>query len=134
MARFGDDDTVICTRIGKDATRFVRYNGLDTIQVVGHVKEEVRRLNRLGLRKVHVFMDEGGVGGGPVDVLRNDGFPVRGVNFSQRVDDPDRYPAKREEMWGRMVEWLKDGGCLPDDDALKEDLTSPTYTFDIRGP
>lgn len=82
VARFGDDDTVICTRIGKDATRFVRYNGLDTIQVVGHVKEEVRRLNRLGLRKVHVFMDEGGVGGGPVDVLRNDGFPVRGVNVS----------------------------------------------------
>lgn len=133
VARFGDDDTVICTRIGKDATRFLRYNGLDTVQVVGRVKEEVRRLNHLGVRKVYVFMDEGGVGGGPVDILRNDGFPVRGVNFSQSVDDPERYPAKREEMWGRMVEWLKDGGCLPDDDALKEDLTAPTYTFDIRG-
>jgi len=133
VARFGDDDTVICTRIGKDGTRFLRYHGLDTVQVVGRVKEEVRYLRRLGLKKVYVFMDEGGVGGGPVDVLRADGFPVRGVQFAQSVDDPDRFPAKREEMWGRMVEWMKDGGCLPDNKDLEEDLTSPSFTFDIKG-
>lgn len=133
VARFGDDDTVLCTRIGKDATRFLRYHGLDTVQVVGRVKEEVRYLRKLGLKKVYVFMDEGGVGGGPVDVLRADGFPVRGVQFGQSVDDPERFPAKREEMWGRMVEWMKDGGCLPDNKDLEEDLTSPSFTFDIKG-
>jgi hypothetical protein len=133
VARFGDDDTVICTRIGRDATRFVRYNGLSTVQVVGKVKEEVRRLRSLRVPTVYVFMDEGGVGGGPVDMLKEDGFPVRGVNFSQSVDDPEKYPNKREEMWGRMVEWLKDGGCLADDKDLEEDLVSPTYKFDIKG-
>lgn len=133
VARFGDDDTVICTRIGRDATYFRRYNGLSTVQVVGKVKEEVRRLRSLRVPTVHVFMDEGGVGGGPVDMLREDGFPVRGVNFSQSVDDPEKYPNKREEMWGRMVEWLKDGGALPDDKDLEEDLVSPTYKFDIKG-
>lgn len=135
VARFGDDNTVIFTRIGKDARAIPvkTYNGLNTVQVVGKVKEHVRHLREIGVPRVYVFMDEGGVGGGPVDMLKEDGFPVRGVNFSQSVDDPEVYPAKREEMWGRMVEWLKTGGCLPEDTELKEDLISPSYDFNIKG-
>lgn len=135
VARFGDDDTVIFTRIGRDGASIPlkRYHGLDTVQVVGRVKEHVRYLRKsLGVPKVHVFVDEGGVGGGPVDVLREDGFPVRGVNFSESPDDKERYPGKREEMWSRMAEWLKEGS-IPNDRDLKEDLVSPTYEFDVHG-
>lgn len=135
VARFGDDDTVIVTRIGRDAASIPlrRYHGLDTVQVVGKVKEHVAMLRRtMKIPHVYVFIDEGGVGGGPVDILKSDGFPVRGVNFSQSPDDKDKYPGKREEMWDRMAEWLKEG-AIPDDKELVEDLVSPTYQFDVQG-
>ena len=135
VARFGDDDTVIFTRIGKDGCTVApkRYHGLDTVQVVGVVKEHVRYLRKtLRVPKVHIFVDEGGVGGGPVDILKTDGFPVRGVNFSQSPDEKERYPGKREEMWDRMAEWLKEGS-IPMDKELEEDLVGPLYTFDNFG-
>lgn len=134
VARYGDDDTVIATRIGRDGkgVPLKRYNGLKTTEVVARVKEHVRYLRTLGVKRIHIFMDEGGVGGGPVDMLEEDGFPVRGVNFSQKTDDPVVYPNKREEMWGRLAEWLKEG-AIPDDRELEEDLVSPTYKFDVQG-
>ena len=134
IARFGDDDTVIATRIGRDATMpFKRYRKLSTVQVVGKVKEHIRHLRQdYGIKRVYVYMDEGGVGGGPVDILKEDGFPVRGVNFSQKPDDPEFYPNKREELWGRMAKWLEEG-AIANDKELVEDLISPTYTFDVQG-
>lgn len=135
VARFGDDDTVIFTRIGRDGATVPvkRFHGLNTVQVVGQVKEHIRYLRTtLKVPRVHVFVDEGGVGGGPVDILKEDGFPVRGINFAETPDDKDKYPGKREEMWDRMAEWLKEGS-LPDDKELQEDLVSPTYSFDTYG-
>ena len=35
-------------------------------------------------------------------------------------------------MWARMAEWLK-SGAIPDDEALKAELSTPTYGFDSRG-
>jgi len=32
---------------------------------------------------------------------------------------------KRAEMWGKMKQWLKEGGCIPDDQELVDDLTGP---------
>lgn len=134
IARFGDDDTVIATRIGRDATLpFKRYRKLSAVQVVGKVKEHIRHLRQdYGIKRLYVYMDEGGVGGGPVDILKEDGFPVRGVNFSQRPDNPELYPNKREELWGRMAKWLEEG-AIADDKELIEDLISPTYTYDVQG-
>ena len=30
-------------------------------------------------------------------------------------------------MWGDMKQWLKDGGCIPDDEELATELKSPEY-------
>jgi len=32
---------------------------------------------------------------------------------------------KRAEMWGKTKQWLKEGGCIPDDQELADDLTGP---------
>ena len=75
-----------------------------------------------------MHVDEGGVGGGPVDVLQDDGyFEVYGVNFGWSADDPTAYRFKRDEMWGRMKEWIKNKGLLPQDEGLLADLISPEY-------
>lgn len=134
VARFGDDDTVIVTRFGKDATTpFARYHGLSGNRVIALVKAKINELYREGFERVYVFLDEGGLGGAIVDVLRADGFrEVRGVNFGQGADDPELYPFKREEMWARMKKWLE-FGSIPNDQQLLDDLTGIEFEYNIKG-
>lgn len=129
VARYGNDETVIFYRIGRDGRLpFERYRGLSTVEVVSKVKAAIARIRRLGFEEVRVHVDEGGVGGGPVDVLQDDGyFEVYGVNFGWSADDPTAYRFKRDEMWGRMKEWIKNKGLLPQDEGLLADLISPEY-------
>ena len=135
VARFGDDDTVIYTRIGKGYLPIKRFHGLDTVQVVAKVKQHFSELRRIGFPedRIFIFVDEGGVGGGPKDMLRDDGYPVRGVQFGSGADEPQLYDRKREEMWARMKEWLQDGGAIPDDRGLIEDLTAPEFDIKLTG-
>lgn len=134
VARFGDDDTVIATRFGKDGTTpLERFHGLSGDRVIALVKARINALYRQGFERVYVFIDEGGLGGAIVDVLRADGFrEVRGVNFGQSADNPELYPRKREEMWARMRKWLEIG-ALPDDQQLLDDLTGVEFEYDIEG-
>ena len=133
VARYGDDDTVITTRVGRDGTYPIkRFHGLNTVQVVARVKSHINELYNAGFKHVRCFVDEGGVGGGPVDMLKEDGFPVRGVQFGAAADEPSQWNRKREEMWGRMREWLKDGS-IPNDGRLIDDLTSPEFDINLNG-
>ncbi|MDZ7918504.1 hypothetical protein [Rhodoferax sp.] len=83
VARFGDDQSVIRTRVGRDAKSFPpkRYRELDTMQLASRVAEHLDYLKGLGLRTV-VFVDGGGVSAGnggstsPTQV-RGDRGPVR---------------------------------------------------------
>jgi hypothetical protein len=66
VARFGDDQTVIAIRIGRDArsVKFIKLRGMDTMQVAARVVEEAA-----GHRIDAIFVDGGGVGGGVIDRL-----------------------------------------------------------------
>lgn len=129
VARFGDDQSVIRTRIGRDATTWapLRYRELDTMQLASRVAEHVDRLKAIGLRVV-IFVDGGGVGGGVVDRLRQLGYDVIEVQFGGKADDQRKYANKRAEMWGRVKDWLPIG-CLAQDETLATDLTSVEYSF-----
>jgi hypothetical protein len=126
VARFGDDQTVFVFRHGDAVKHIARYRELDTMQVAGHVAEAIAKR-----RPAAVFIDGVGVGGGVVDRLRQLGFVIADVNAGGRATDERVYANRRVEMWGRMRDWLKAGGCLPHDDAaLAADLTGPEYGFD----
>jgi hypothetical protein len=130
VARFGDDQSVIRTRIGRDARSISpkRYRGLDTMQLASRVAEHLTWLKQhWGLRPV-CFVDGGGVGGGVVDRLRQLNHEVIEVQFGGKPDDSRIYLNKRAEMWGRAKEWLKIG-CLEDCEELAVDLTSVEYQF-----
>ena len=77
-----------------------------------------------------IFVDNtGGFGGSVVDSLAL--FPnidVTPIHYSSKAQD-SRYYNKRTEMWVRMRDWIKSGGCLPDDPALAEELTAPRLQF-----
>lgn len=136
VARFGDDQSVIAVRRGRDARTagWVRLREVDTMGLVGRVAEMIR-----DLRPDAVFVDAGGVGGGVVDRLRQLRHPVTGIQFGAKADRGalnavdaagERYANKRAEMWGAMRAWLRAGGAIPDDDALEADLTGVEYGYD----
>src|SRR6185312_3926703 len=51
-----------------------------------------------------------------------------GVGFAARPNDP-RYDNKRTEMYFELVQWIKNGGALPDIPELVAALSQTTYSF-----
>lgn len=129
VARFGGDESVIFTRIGRDGTTVPAkaFRELDTMQLASRVAEHVLHLRTLGLYAV-VFVDGGGVGGGVVDRLRQMDHDVIEVQFGGKADDPRKYFNKRAEMWGRAKDWLTIGS-LPKGETMATDLTGVEYQF-----
>ena len=132
VARFGDDQSVIRTRIGRDATAIPtkRFRELDTMQLASRVAEHIGYVKSLGLKCV-VFVDGGGVGGGVVDRLRQMGHDVIEVQFGGKADDERKYLNKRAEMWGKLKEWLGTG-CLLPDESLTTEITSVEYMYTAK--
>lgn len=129
VARFGDDQSSIATRVGRDARSIPpkKFRGLSTMQLASRVVEHTKELTGLGLRFV-LFVDGGGVGGGVVDRLRQLDFDVIEVQFGGAADDPKKYANKRAEIWGKLRDWLP-YGSIPDDEDFACELTSVEYGF-----
>lgn len=135
VARFGDDETVIVVRRGRDASSvpWVKLRGVDTMGVAAKVMEMVN---------IHkpdaIFVDGGGVGGGVIDRLRMLQQPVIEVQFGGSADRALStlsgqvvYANKRAEMWGYMRDWLP-GGAIPDEAALADQLIGVEYGYVMR--
>ncbi len=112
----GGDYTAIAVRQGRDAVSVKRFKTDDTMAVVGHVIEAIYEF-----RPSMTIIDEGGLGYGILDRLKEQGFKVRGVNFGWKSKTPMRYQNKRTEMWGELRSWLKTAS-IPDDKVLIGDL------------
>lgn len=129
VARFGDDESVIRFRRGRDARSIpaVRYKGVDTMDLANRAAGLIERH-----KPDAVFVDGGGVGGGVVDRLKQMGYRVIEVQSGEAAYDSDKYLNKRAEMWGEMREWLSIG-CIENDAALIDDLTGPEYAVALKG-
>ena len=134
VGRFGDDPSIIYPRCGRDAqSRLVEiYYGDDTMTLAGKVAAAFLRH-----RATICMVDEGGVGGGVVDRLRQLRIPVIGVDFGSKPDgfaaDGVKYANKRAEIWGALREWLETGSIpnilTGENITLVDELTAPTYTM-----
>lgn len=134
VARFGDDQSVIYIRRGRDGRKDkpLKFRGLDTMQVAAKIAE----LNEQ-LRPNAIFIDEGGPGAGVVDRCRYLQLPITGVDFGASADRSQvaasgaiAYANKRAEMWGNMRDWLA-GATIVDDLQLKSELTSVQYGYKL---
>lgn len=133
VARFGDDRSTIYFRAGRSMFKPpIRLSGVDTMTLAAKVAEEARRCNAST-----VNVDEGGIGAGVVDRLRQLNVPVQGVQFGAKplgavhLGEGVKVANRRAEMWAIMREWLKDGQ-IPDDDVLTQDLIGVEYSFDSK--
>ena len=126
-ARFGADSTVIAVRQGRDIIAIKRYKGDDTMETVGRIIECMEEY-----KPVLVNIDEGGLGAGVVDRMKEQRYKVKGVNFANKSKNMMMYGNKRAEMWGDMREWLR-SASIPKDRTLKTDLISPLMKPDSKG-
>lgn len=127
VARFGDDQSVIVKRQGLAAWGLKKFRGLDTMTFSSLVSQEINEWNPDA-----VFIDEPGIGGAVVDRLRQTNHDVIGINTGRQAGKKNHYYNKRAEMWGDMRDWLDSGAAIPNDNELRDDLTSPEYGFDAK--
>jgi hypothetical protein len=118
-ARGGADSTVIVVRQGRDLIAIRRYRGDDTMTTVGRVIDAIEEF-----KPALTVIDEGGLGYGILDRLKEQRYKVRGVNFGWKAKNPVMWGNKRAEMWGDMREWLR-SASIPNDRLLKSDLCGP---------
>lgn len=128
-ARFGDNQTCIARRRGRQCAAIERLRHRDTMHQAGRIALLIREE-----KPARVFLDVGGLGAGIYDRLVELGYGdvVTAVNFGAVAGRPDRYVNKRSEMWGDMKDWLPLAE-LPDDSVLAGELSGPGYRYDSEG-
>lgn len=128
-ARFGDDRAVILVRQMEKVIRKDIFMNLDTMQLVGHI---MRIAKEEGVKPENIYIDEVGMGYGPLDRLREQRWMVNGINVGSKADDNEHYDNLRAELYAKHVkEWLKTGS-LPKDDDFYE-LANIKYKFNSTG-
>lgn len=124
VAREGDDSSVIFPRQGLQMFNPMQYRNIDGTQGAGLVARKWQDWQADGC-----FIDDtGGFGASWIDNLRRLGFSPIGVHFAEKSSSP-RYFNKRTEMMFNFVQWIKEGGALPNIPELLAALTQTTYTF-----
>lgn len=124
IARFGDDQSVICTRQGRKVNPLISWRGMDLMKSADKIAEQIDLYEPEA-----VVIDETGIGSGVVDRLRQLRYDVFGFNGGETARDKDTYRNRRVEIWGLMRDALKERIELPKDSALREDLIGPEYGF-----
>lgn len=128
VARFGDDDSYITLRQGLWMDKQIKLHGLNTMELASCVA------NQYWKRRPDILIIDGGaMGPGVIDRLRQMGIPVTEINFQQRAINSERYANIRAEMYFNTLEWLQQGGCIPNDPDLKQQLTVTEYKFTSAG-
>lgn len=122
-ARFGDDRSVIFPRQGLQTFDPMVYRGIDNMQLAAHVAAKIE-----SWQPDAVFIDAG-AGSGVIDRLRQLGHDVIEVDFGGKASDP-RFVNRRTEMWHLLGEAIAAGLAIPNHTGLKQELATPTYSYD----
>ncbi len=133
-ARFGDDESVLAIRQGRDAVSrpWKSWGKQDAMTLAGDIALQAELW-----KPDAIFVDAGNIGAAVVDRLRQLMEPskVFEVWFGGKGREAEwngaktRVANKRAEMWCNMRDWLK-GGSIPAEQRLFDDLIGPEYSFD----
>ena len=126
-ARFGDDRSVIFARQGLQAFAPAVFRGIDNMELAARVAAKIQ-----DWKPDAVFIDSG-AGAGVIDRLRQLGHDVVEVPFGGKATNPALFLNRRGEMWFEVADWLRMGGAIPNDSALKQELATPIYWYDAAG-
>lgn len=126
VARFGDDESVVGFRQGRDARsrKFMSFKGLSTTKLA-----EIAMKVADKERPDAIVIESTGPGAGVIDIMRDRGYRVIEVHPGALSSRAEHYTNKRAEMWGDMRDWIAEEGCLPDDKELFHQISQVLYSF-----
>ena len=128
VAREGDDQTVIAARQGIYVhPQIQKFRIPDLMRVASLVAEAIRKWTPAA-----TCIDAIGLGAGVVDRLRQLGYSIVSVKASETAIDDRKYTNRRAELWAGYKTWLEEGGCLPEDDELRQDSIGIEYGYDAK--
>ncbi len=130
VARFGDNESVICIRRGYRVERLIPLRrGLDNMQVADEVKAWAD-----ALEVPAVFVDGTGLGAGVVDRLSQLGVPVIGVDCGGKARRPAQFADLRAEIFWEVARLLReDAAAIPNDPVLVGQLLALRYDVSSTG-
>jgi hypothetical protein len=136
LAWGGSDDNVVRFRKGNDARSIppIKVKGEFTrnpqvmIAKLANVLSQTYKNEKVAM----MFIDSAGIAGPVAARLRTLGHAnVMEVNFGQDSTDA-KFAYRRDEMWGKMRQWLLDGGAIDKDPGLAADLAKPMLIGDLK--
>ena len=127
VSDFGDDSTVVTFRRGYEIFDMQSRKNISPTECSTWVAHLYKDFKADG-----IIVDGIGVGAGAVSRMEELGLPVINGKVSMAADD-DRYEKKRTEMYFNLKEWMENGGRIPRDDELMEELAAVTYSFGENG-
>lgn len=143
MERTVSDDGAIevgvdVARFGSDRSTFYKRKGLQIVDNQEHTKLSLTTLaDRLESfidfdKDTLVKIDDGGVGGGLVDIMQQRGYNILPCNFGAAATDKDKYNNLISEAWFYLQKIMGDISIPKDNDLLME-LTSRRWKMDAKG-
>ena len=154
VARFGDDETVIYSRIGPASVDMRTYRKQETTATTGQVIAAVRELiGEHKVQRVRIKVDDDGIGGAVTDMLKEkmreleldwEIYPMSNNSSAANADDEEHYNHFGSESWGRLRGWLEENFSsimvgnepkisLISDERLIKQLTTRKYHIDSAG-
>lgn len=125
VARYGSDSSIISMRKGLKMTGLKEFKNMSLVELCGHI--EIMAGNN---RNMTIKVDETGVGGGVVDILRGRGYNnVIGINFGGKPQDADKFADLPSEMW---CTFPISEVSLMNDSGLFHELTDRRFSYDRK--
>lgn len=133
IARFGSDSTVLVKRCDNKIIEVKKIKNRDTMEVCGWVIKDYIN-SSIETRPEKIFIDIIGIGSGPYDRLKEQGYPVVPVNVAEKSNDPKEYRNIRAELYDSYRDWLATKSPqIPDNPEIIQQSSTIKYKYASNG-
>lgn len=123
VARYGDAASVLMKRQGYATWKPLVWREINHMDLADQIAAEYEKD-----QPDAIFVDKGPVGVGLIDRLNQLGIPCIPIDFGGTPMD-EKFFDRRSEMYWKMSQWFKAGGCIPNDSALINEIAAPTFQW-----
>jgi len=125
VARYGADSSVVAVVRGARVESLITWHGASTTESADRVIRiadslTTRVFHRTGVGRPRIAVDEPGLGGGLIDVIRNAGWDVVAFNGASQSPEPGRFANLRSASHWKFRELLENNVISLPRDAMLE--------------
>jgi len=129
VAYGGDDSSVLTHRQGLKCWPQEKLNVPLSDPQIGFNMASMIQTRMAEIKSKFLFVDAtGGYAGAVMEASRIRGVNPIAIKFNAKASDKFFYN-KRTELHWKAAQWVKRGGCLPNDEQLREEAVATRYTI-----